>query len=324
MLPLCYLCHRVSRPADMLPAPTWSNMALSSSVSTRRIPTRFRRAASAPFYATAVGLLQTGIATPIRVLRILYHLGRVLDQRSSLPHYNRPFLAGHTSSDNNQIVSIVESERSGEQRNDFEVEAPVTASEVYHAAILSDATLDNLLAIFDVPEDHDRLNQTSREEGDLHPELDRSPYREFSIQTTPNSAMTPRNLSTSLPESVWDEPSGIIERTSGHLIKTVAAHPQQKQGTGSSGLISAPAASSCIRAGGDVIQGAVCENMSPEHAECPTFARRQANSRLPQPAKSGGKQQPSSDVRTVSANVNANADSPSRRNKLQRRPRVGG
>lgn len=319
-LPLLYLCHRVSQPTDLLPSLTWFSMAGSSGAILARLPTRFRRAGSQSLHTTALQVFHTGVTIPFRVLRTLYNLGYVLDQHPETLRYSRPSVAN----DDNQTVSIIESEGSGEQKHDFEAEAPATASQVYHAAILNGATLDNLLAVFEVSDDQDILSQTIRAEGDPRPEPERTRYRNSSIQTTPDSAMMPRDSSKILREPNQDESSGIVERTYGHLVKATANDSQPEQGNGSPDLLSSPGSSDCCQAGGDVTQGGVYENMSPEHAECPTFARRQAKSRLPQRAKSEAKQRQPTDVKAVSANVNANADSPSRRNKLQRRPRVVG
>ena len=318
-LPLLYLCHRVSQPTDLIPSPTWFSMASPSGAILARLPTRFRRADSKSLRTTALQIFHTGVATPLRVLRTLYNLGYALDQHPETLRYCRPSVVN----DDIQTVSIIESEGSGEQEHDFEAEAPATASQVYHAAILNGATLDNLLAVFEVSDDQDTPNLTVRAEGDPRPEPKRTPYRDFSIQTTPDSAMTPRNSSKILREPDQDECTGIVEGTDGPLIKAVANGSQPEQENGSPDQLS-PVASDCCQAGGDITQGEVCENTSPGHAECPTFARRQARSRLPQRSKSEAKQRQARDAKAVSANVNVNAESPSRRNKLQRRPRVVG
>ena len=304
----------------MLPFQTWSYVARCRGAVTRRFPTRFRRAGSRSLHTTALQIFHTGVATPFRVLRALYNLGSVLDQHPETLLYSRPAVAN----DDDQTVSIMESEGSGEQKHDIEAEAPATASQVYHAAILNSTTLDNLLAVFEVSDDQGCVNQTSTEQIDPQPEPERTRCGQSSIQTTPDSAMTPRNSSKILRAANEDDSSGIVERTYGHLVKAIANDSQPKQENGSPDLLSSPVASDCCRAGGDVIPGAVCENTSPEHVECPTFARRHAKSRSPQRANSEAKQRPPIDMKAVSAAVNANADSPSRRNKLQRRPRVVG
>ena len=323
-LPLLYLCCRISRPIDMLPAPTWRYMIRFRGATTGTIPTRFRRPGSESLYATGLRLFHSGVATPIRVLRALYNFGYVLDQHPDMLRYGRPFFAEHNMHDDDQTVSMVESEAPDEFEDGSEVEAPATASQFYHAAIMNGGTLDNLLAGFEVPEQQRSLDQTSGEEGDHQAELARSPYRNGSIQRTPSSAMTPRNSSKILQEPNQGESSAMVERTYGHLVKAIANDSQPKQDTGSPDLLSSTAGSNCCQSGGEVGQGAVCENMSADHTECPTFARRQAKSRLPQRIKSEARQRISTDMRAVSANVNVNADSPSRRNKLQRRPRVVG
>ena len=257
------------------------------------------------------------------MLRSLYRLGLVLDQNPNILCMNRNILRGAPTPDDedDQTVSIVGSEGSVGLKDGFELEAPATASQVYHAAILNGNTLDDLLAVFKVSEGPASVIETPRDNDHARPVQHCLRYRKSSIQTTPDSIMTPRKASK-LPVQI-DVPV-VDERSYGQLVKAAPAesHPHDEDLTASSAQLPSPNTSTCCQPG-DTNQIAVCENTSPDHAQCPTFVRRQAKSRLPQRAKLDAKQQQTkTDSRIESAKGDVNADSPSKRNKLQRRPRV--
>jgi hypothetical protein len=317
-----YLWYLISRPGDLLPAPTWSYITRSSRMASRSIPARFRRADSQPTFATALQLLHAGVVTPIRVIKTLYRLGCVMEQNPRLLTFGGGFLTDiPTPDDDDQTVSIVESEEPATNKEYFKVGAPATASQIYHAAILNGNTLDDLLAVFEVSNEPASINDSPETvHHDLPSKHDCGRYRDSSIQTTSERLTTPGESSIAPQGYRRNGDTALDERPYGQLAKAPGSEKKHLgNGMKSSPLLSSPVTNSCCQPEGDLTQAQICENTSPEHSECPIFARRQAQSRLPQRAKNATKPQHMA-VNATTALPAANVDAmPPSRNKLQRR-----
>jgi hypothetical protein len=257
----------------------------------------------------------TAVTNPIRVIRTLYNFARVLDQNPQLLRSERaPFSNAPTADDDDQTVSVVGSEG---QKNCFEIEAPATASQVYHAAILNGTTLDDLLAVFEVSDGPATVRGCLGDSSHQRADFACDTYRNSSIQTTPESAITPRKGSATLGVGTQHEIPSVDQRPYGQLVQTTTAESmvEEKELTHLPRLYCQPE--------GDDNQTQTCENTCPNHVECPTFARRQARSRLPQRAKYESKQQrEATKERVTSLKANESPDSPSKRTRLHRRSRV--
>ena len=258
---------------------------------------------------------------PFRVLKNLYRLGGILDEHPHLLHVGRVFLQNQTTPDDDeQNVSVVGSEV---QKDSQQLQAPATASQVYHAAILNGNTLDDLLAVFEVSDGPSNGSQTPVNTCLLCSEGSCNRYRNSSIQTTPEGVMTPRKPSTSHKEVVHDVSPTIDRNLYGELTRAISPicneeHEEHEDQAAGIALPSSPLTSTCCPADGDAEQVPACENTSPGNHVCQTFARRQAQSRLPQRTRSGVKEVKEPGNLADAKSLNHNAGSPLRRNKLHR------
>lgn len=311
MLPLIYCCHRLSTPNDNASPSIRSRRTPAASMFERRLPTRFRRVDALPITALLWIPLRKSMTTPLRVFRTLYNLGRAMDDGPNMLYLRKTLTSSRYPpiDDDQQTVSIVGSEETG--RDGYEVAAPATASQVYHAAIVNGTTLDDLLAVFEVSDGAPTING-SLGAGNVDTASHYVRYRNSSIQTTPDALATPRKASVSLRDDNTAE-----DRNYGQLVKVTGEESANREGG------SCPPVAHCCSISENVQRAQSCEDALPHHLGCPTFARRQAQSRLPR------KSQPK-DVHArnelqkgaAPATMVSSEDSPSKRNRLQRRPRA--
>jgi hypothetical protein len=306
MLPLIYCYYQLSARNGVSPSSSSLRNEYTGCTIIRRLPTRFQRADSQPLTAILRSLFDGSITTPLRVCRALYAFGRVLDETPENLNV-RQLLGGHRPSldEDQRTVSIVGSECT--TSNGYELLAPATASQVYHAAIVNGTTLDDLLAVFEVTDTPTAI-RPKHSTDDLEKPSNYPRYRNSSIQTTPDSLTVPRKAS-----SVLQDEKMVHDGNYGQLVKVMGEATTR-----------VPQASNsyCCSISGNVENERPCENTSPHHSQCPTFARRQAQSRLPKKSQGAGVlSQSEIQKRDSSGPFISSFNLPPKRNKL-RRPRV--
>jgi hypothetical protein len=246
------------------------------------------------------------ITTPLRKIRALYAFSRLLDESPDLLNVHRVFGGHRTPLDEDQrSASVGDTECTAS--NGHELLAPATASQVYHAAIVNGTTLDDLLAVFEVA-DTSPSASPKHSTDDLEMPSQFLRYRNSSIQTTPDTLTAPRKSSTVLQDDkmVHDGSYGQLVKVMGEATSNV---PQAME-------------SYCCSTSTNVVDDGASENTSPHNSQCPTFARRQAQSRLPKKSQVAGMlSQTETQKRDLSTPFTRSINLQPKQNKL-RRPRV--
>ena len=317
MLPLVYLCYKLSRPDDLWPFSTWTYLTASSQAIIDRVPVRLRTRGSSWLEFRSVQLIRAGISTPCRVLKNLYELGRILDQNPSLLRArSRPTARENIHKDRAATISTIGSGHEDAE----EVQAPATASQVYHAAILNGNTLDNLLADFETSD-----STLADENGPQRDASDqkRSKYRNSSIQTTPDHLMSPRKVSSTAGADVQNIASVFEARPYGRIIKLSDSPATASNETDEHDDQPSPARSGRSVPVTDDEHPEHCNKSSPDLRACPTFVRRHGQSRLPRrPAQKERVVQHAVSAEPVLSTAAVDSGSPMKRNRLQRRTRA--
>ena len=116
-----------------------------------------------PLAARLTQIFKSGMSTPYKVLRALIQLSDMLDHdpdflRQQLPQAKTKVPSKTRGASIDRIVGEVEDSGSGEG-----VQAPPTASQVYHASLLNGNNLDDVLTGFIENKDGDQVSTSEHD-----------------------------------------------------------------------------------------------------------------------------------------------------------------
>lgn len=205
MLPLLYISYKLAERDDPWYPASW-NVVLNPGRSLAGCVQCGKRDGSVTVTETW-NSLRNGVFTPVRIFRSLYGLGKAITEEPHVLLHPSPIPILHAAPDS---AIDVQSEYGGSVKNfendstDSSLEAPASASQIYHAALLNGSTLDDILAAFEA--DHkakaiakDALNICRTPKQSSHPEHEASAekkkghrYQSSSLQATPERMLWPR------------------------------------------------------------------------------------------------------------------------------------
>ena len=237
------------------------------------------------------------------------------------------------SSDPDASTCYSASERTRQEWRRPSFEGPATASEVYHAALLEDQTLDNVLAVLEASDEvtvtGDNSRSSSRRSTQSCQKCDR--YRNSSIQTTPESMLTPRKASTTLSTDTRNISDVIGERICPQSSSSTIAAPddaappleEHPRDTPQSDPVSA-CNDAPFMSENEPIRSRQDESpASPQLKGCPSFMRKQTRSKLPRrPYQSDMLQPVAAESEGQISTTSVDPTTPTKRNKLHRKSRV--
>jgi hypothetical protein len=241
----------------------------------------------------------------------------MLESNLNSPGSGKVFVLRHPNLNaDDEITSLLKNEDDKER---YELEPFATTSQMYHAAILNGTILDDLLAGFELSDGKHNIDDTGRIIDDAPSEEAYTQYQNSSIQNTPEGALTRRRPSDQYQTTLKTE-SDLHDRFYGELVKTGIV--EEEDNSGAKHFNSGTDSRDVPKTASGQTYG--CENGCNGGEACPTFARRHAQSRLPQRARPDTKKQSqdSGKPRPFSSIVGSDMDLLSKRNRLQRRSRV--
>jgi hypothetical protein len=261
------------------------------------------------------------LTRPCRILKTLYSLGIFLDQNSTPPHGPRRNTPAEriTRHDGPTVTTIVDADDADSHSSLSENEpAPVTASQVYHAALLNGHTLDDLLSDLEasetnVPDAHDIASPSGHEQHNRSSSILNTPQECIDVGGECKALPSSEAFGTSLPEKESkDQRNSSLETVKPPLGGPGAPVPYQHTCTTSN---------ADTNAGPMRVEVDPCNGKEPHiDGKCPTFTRHQARSNAPGKSVANGRaaRRP---VNAAAARNGAVIDSgsPVRRNRLQRR-----
>ncbi|KIX97623.1 uncharacterized protein Z520_06401 [Fonsecaea multimorphosa CBS 102226] len=339
MLPLLYISHKLSVHDDPWYPAIWDLILRPG-----RTLANCRRCRKRNDNVTvwkALANVGDGLFAPVRIFGSLYALARMIGedpnalQSGPFPQPNADTI--RDVDDRSKDEGSVEDQGTGSSNSTLE--APVSASQIYHAALLSNSTLDDLLAAFEADRDnqamggsrvrigHGRNAYLSAVPRDAAGQIKPQQYRSLSIRSTPEAVLAAGKA---------DEP---------FRSRDIQSSPQDFQPPKSPDK----RANAClVQDQGEVQEGHESPKNSPElHTSiytrylpevqqpdggldalaldrCPTFVRRQAQSRLPRRSESKDKQALAmlkARGAVSTPELTASPPTPTKRVRLQRRVR---
>ncbi|KIX03980.1 uncharacterized protein Z518_07533 [Rhinocladiella mackenziei CBS 650.93] len=296
ILPLLYLSHKLAVRDDPWYPATW-NFLLHPGRTLAQC-TRCRKRDGSVTIVETWHNVRDGFCAPLRIFKTLYSLGKIITED---PNTMQPSSLPLSDAAPDSAIDV-QSEHDGPLRlcnpdsPDSQLDVPASTSQIYHAALLNGSTLDNILAAFEtdrtlaaprrepVPS-HQSPVPVSNNEREAMLDLCRGHHRRSSsIQTTPermlmppkateNSASCPARISK---EHIQKEPKTPIQKSNEPQVKV------RLNDEGEDPAIRSSAGSSASCHGRHASGGPSrdkCVN-STTLKRCPTFVRRQTQSRL--------------------------------------------
>ncbi|OAG45480.1 hypothetical protein AYO21_00115 [Fonsecaea monophora] len=339
MLPLLYLSHKLSAQDDPWYPAIW-NLILRP----RRALAKCHRCHPSDGSAKnwkAWTNVRDGLFVPVRIFRTLYTSGRMIgDDPNTLPPGPFPLPNPARGGDSGDQSNDEESMRDGVIGSiDSALEAPASASQVYHAALLSNGTLDEILAAFEVDKDNPamgydgvviRRGRNACLAARSHHALihcQGQPYRTLSLQSSPEEVHTAeRAHAPSRSRDVNPCPRGIqLPKTPERLLNVCGKQAQSELQRDDQLPKDSPEShvAACTRDFPEVRQADEDVDFAALD-RCPTFVRRHAQSRLPRRLVTGDKQALAmlKDRGAVSTpELVVSPPTPTKRGRLQRRVR---
>ena len=333
-LPLIYLWHMLPRPQNLWLASSCIDAEHSRRLLTKRALFRGQEARSY-INTDVIQAARAGITRPFRVIGRLYDFGRAIDQDPTIIRSVSRFHKGnqnrHREASTSGTHSPGESARQGWKCPSLE--EPATASQVCHTALPEGRTLDNVLAILGaydevaVTGDHS-LSSSTRTTQSCH-KCDR--YRNSSIQTTPESMLTPRKGSITLSTDIRNISGAVGERACPQSSSSTIAVPDKsapQMEADPYDILQSDSVSACNDASfiaeHEPIHSHQDESpVSPQLKGCPSFMRRQTRSKLPRrPYQSDMLQPVAAKLEGQISTASVEPTTPTKRNKLHRKSRV--
>lgn len=333
MLPLLYISHKLAVQDDPWYLATW-NMMLRPGRTMANCTCQ--EADSQPSIVERWNILRTSICAPLRILRTLYTLGQVIGEDPNVFQPPPPSIlsAGPDSAIDMQSEQDDTLKLSGSAPTETTIDAPASASQIYHAALLNGTTLDDILAVFETPQspgldEHIFLDKgaspyTTHEERLTGPFIRRR-YQNVSIHAISDRIQTPTKLLGN-HAALSPRCNREVDTDRDHAQSQSPDESQSERITAHPGEVILVSGQSPIESdrGRDCFQQDVQEVTSPADIDrCPTFARRHRHSVIRKRSLSAHKPPLGllQDRATVSSPVLA-PTSPSKRARLQRRVKV--
>lgn len=325
MLPLLYLSHKLTVRDDPWYFATW-NIMLRPGRSMANCEQCHGEGGGSSLIQRWK-MLKDNFCAPVRILKTLYTLGRVIGEDPNSLQPTPPSLLNIGPDSAIDVQSVDESPPKvvGNESTDSSAKAPASASQIYHAALLNGNTLDDILAAFETntPASSIRAEQiivtqsppTSRdnEEGLTGP-FKRHHYRDSSIRSKTQESTFAQMLNSTVicsPESSQDscesQVKGRMESPCTSPIARSQAH-------------SAPSPH-----GYDLFKEQVEQKRtaSTEVRQCPTYMRRHNHSATPKrPLSEDRKSLALLQETGTMSSPTLSLSSPTKRARLQRRVKV--
>ncbi|OQU95909.1 hypothetical protein CLAIMM_02065 [Cladophialophora immunda] len=303
MLPLLYISHKLSVRDDPW-YPTIRNLVLRPGRTLANCHRCRQRNNGNVKIWNAWTSVRDGLFVPVRIFKSLYTLGRMIGEvPNALPPCPFPQLM------NRGTASDIEGPGKGDgtvgdqgtESTDSALEAPASASQIYHAALLSSSTLDELLAAFEADRDNRVMGSDhlvirrgrdawlSAGSLDVTGRRGRQQYRTLSVRSTPEAVLAAGKAHESLcGRGAHSCPREFqLQKTPDRRANACQTQFQSDNQSpkNSPELHTSPCTRDLPEArqpDGELDAGGL--------DRCPTFVRRHAQSRLPKRSMTGDKQ----------------------------------
>lgn len=333
MLPLLYLSHKLTVRDDPWYFATWNIMLRPGRSMANCAQCHGDSGASSMIERWK--MLKDNFCAPVRILKTLYALGQVIGEDPNALQPMPPSLlnVGPDSAIDVQSVEENTPKVRGSGSTDPAIEAPASASQIYHAALLNGNTLDYILAAFETstPDSSTQAEHVITQQ-DPMPSRDnnerltgpfkRHRYRDSSLHSQTHEAAFTQTLDDSL--ICLPEPRKVGQ----HLPQTPCFESPGK------GMMESP----CKQSDAQNQTRSVSSHheydffkdqfehkrtTSTEVGQCPTFMRRHNHSAIPKRRFSGDRKSLAAlqERGTMSSPV-LSSSSPTKRARLQRRVKV--
>lgn len=336
MLPLLYLSHKLTVRDDPWYFSTWNIMLRPGRSMANCTQCHGENAGNSMLERWKS--LKDNFCAPVRILRTLYALGQAIGEDPNTLQPSRPSLlmSGPDSAIDVQSVQETTPKPSCSESTETTIEAPASASQIYHAALLNGNTLDNILAAFEtgspvssVRTEHAIIEQSSDPNRDNDERLTgpfiRHRYRNSSARSKTQEVAVSKAADNSMTSSV----------ETCHIIQHRPQTPCQNSCEGREG---ASAETPCNRGSAQSQTHRVSpqqkhdfskeksgnqQTNSPEAGHCATFTRRHSHSPMCKRPLSGERRSFAvlQEQGTMSSPA-LSSNSPTKRARLQRRVKV--
>ena len=328
-LPVIFACEKLARSSDSGQIPPWKLLGRSTTIPHGTTPPQ--PSPSTSVLVNLLGKCRTMVTAPYHVAKGLYTLSKAIEEH---PHLLKPATsnAGPRNDHNNMQITRLPARHESVCSSSSEelVEGPATASQVYHAALVNGSTLDDILAAFESADSccgsHIDVSETRQGTSNVR---DGRTHDLSSIQSTPQRMMSTRHAPNTLVQEVAPNigfylDAETLKQHLGPSISPQKAEPSSTQlgRVEMSDSVSRKSSCSGTTAQVDETQD-VAEKRKPTGVHrCPTFVRRQTQSRLPRrswPEEQFKHTYYAQNVEGRASAVSLLTGSPVKRGRLQRR-----
>lgn len=336
MLPLLYLSHKLTVRDDPWYFATWNMMLRPGRSMANCAQCHGEGGGSSIIQRWRT--LKDNFSAPVRILRTLYALGQAIgEDPNTLQPMPPPLLvSGPDSAIDVRSVQENTPKPLSSEATESTTEAPASASQIYHAALLNGSTLDNILAAFetDTPASPNQFEHVIREQSPIsnrdHDERLTGPFKRHRYRV---SSVRSKTQETPIAQALDSSPIFSAEACQivHHLPKTPYQNFCESQ---EDVLMESPCSHEAAQCQTPIVSSPHehdhCkeqiehqETTSPEVRHCPTFIRRHNHSSICKRPLSG--ERTSLTVlqeRGTMSSPGLSTSSPTKRARLQRRVRV--